>query len=495
MKRIIFILFLVSLVFKAWCQPPTAFEMNERLGRGINMGNAFEAPTESAWGNPWRSDYFRIISELGFSHVRIPIRWSTPARTMPHDPYTIDPSFLKRIQRVVNVALDYNLHPVINVHHYEELFEDPEDHIERFLAIWSQIAAAFQNYPDSLVFEVLNEPHNNLSPALWNELFAKALSVIRETNPTRTVLMGTAEYGGLRAVTSLKVPDDPHLILSVHYYNPFEFTHQGANWVGDGSRAWIGTQWYDTQEERDKIINEFQNTIKFARDHNLPIHVGEFGAYSSADLSSRVRWTSFLARWFEQQGFSWAYWEFSAGFGIYNPISGEFNEPLKNALLHNPLPEPTTFASTLIFEHNFKNNTDNWKIYLGGDAEAILNAVNGNLELSISNPGTQIWHVQLIKPGITIEKGALYRVTFKARSQQNVRHMSSYIGKDSNPWNAYSTARSVALTETERNYSYTFTMNSETDTKARLVFDLGLSKNGVLISNVKIEKLSIQNKK
>ncbi len=50
-------------------QPATAFEINERLGRGINMGNTFEAPSETAWGNPWKPEYFEQMAELGFQHV------------------------------------------------------------------------------------------------------------------------------------------------------------------------------------------------------------------------------------------------------------------------------------------------------------------------------------------------------------------------------------------------------------------------------------------
>ena len=57
------------------------FELNKKMGKGINMGNMFEAPSESAWGNPFRDDYFKRIADLGINHVRIPIRWDVPERT------------------------------------------------------------------------------------------------------------------------------------------------------------------------------------------------------------------------------------------------------------------------------------------------------------------------------------------------------------------------------------------------------------------------------
>ncbi len=318
-----------------------AFAMNERLGRGINLGNTFEAPTETAWGNPWNPEYFAIMSELGFQHVRIPVRWETPERSLEEPPYTIDPAFLARIREVVAAALENDLLAIVNLHHHNALYADPEGQKDRFLAHWTQISEAFQEHPETLLFEVLNEPHDNLSPEMWNVFFAEALQIIRRTNPERIVLMGTAEYGGLRAVPNIELPDDENLILSVHYYNPFQFTHQGASWSGPQAQDWVGTEWHDTEAERDAVVREFEETLRLSREWNVPVHVGEFGAYSRADLDSRVRWTRFLARWFEEQDFSWAYWEFSAGFGIYNPNTGEFLTPLVNALLHDPMPEPS----------------------------------------------------------------------------------------------------------------------------------------------------------
>jgi endoglucanase len=472
-------------------EPPTAYEINERLGRGINMGNAFEAPTESAWGNPWQPHYFRIMSELGFSHVRIPIRWTTSARSSETPPYTIQQSFLNRIQQVVDTALKYDLHPIINMHHHEALFEDPDGQKARFLAQWEQIADFFKDYPDSLVFEVLNEPHNNLTPEKWNEFFAEALGIIRENNPTRVVILGTAEYGGLSGVRHLTIPDDPYIILSVHYYNPFEFTHQGASWVGESANAWLGTKWYDTEAERETIMSEFSYTIDFAREHNIPVHVGEFGAYSTADLDSRARWTNFLARWFEELGFSWAYWEFSAGFGIYHPPSGQFIQPLVDALLHNPLSEPTQIESTMLYEQDFKQGTSGWFLSTGGTGQASLTSEPGTMIVNIGNGGTEGWHVQLTKPGINLEQGSMYRVTFRAKSSPVARHLTSYIGRASSPWTSYSGYKLINLSTEEKEFTYSFMMNNPTDANSRLVFDLGLSQSGISVSYVSVEKLTL----
>jgi len=178
----------------------------------------------------------------------------------------------------------------------------------------------------------LNEPHGKLTSPIWNEFSKEALQQIRKTNPKRCVLIGTAEWGGVGGLRSLEIPNDPNLILTIHYYNPFQFTHQGASWA-EGSEAWVGTKWQDTELEHQAVADDFKAAIQFANEKNIPIHVGEFGAYSRADLDSRVKWTTFLCRWFEQQNFSWAYWEWNSGFGIYDPQNGSYNQRLVDALI------------------------------------------------------------------------------------------------------------------------------------------------------------------
>ena len=465
-----------------------AHEMNARLGRGINMGNMFEAPSEAAWGNPWRSGYFRMIADLGFDHVRIPVRWETAARSLATAPYTITASFMSRVREVVDEAMGEGLLVVLNMHHHDALYADPRGQRDRFLAQWRQIAAAFADYPEELVFEVLNEPHGNLSATMWNDFFADALLEIRRTNPTRVVLLGSAEYGGLGAVPRLRPPADPNLILSVHYYNPFSFTHQGADWVGSQSNAWLGTTWNDTEAERESIESEFRVTRAFAARHDLPIHVGEFGAYSTADLESRVRWTRFLARWFEEQGWSWAYWEFSAGFGIYSPSRRAYVQELVDALLHDPMSEPIAVDAAEVYRSDYARGTDGWTLGTQGGATARLSGGGSALTVAIQRGGSETWHVQLVRSGIPIERDRTYRVRFVGTAPAE-RSATAYIGRASAPWDAYSGYTAVAFSPDRSEQTFTFTMGAVTDPRARLVFDLGLSTVDVTIESVVIEEI------
>jgi endoglucanase len=481
----VLIFFIISISGIAQNRQP-AFEMNSKLGRGINMGNCFEAPSENEWGNPWNPEYFKIMAELGFKHVRLPVRWEPATRSMSVAPYTIAASFLERIQTVVDTALKYDLRIIINMHHHDALFETPAAQKERFLSQWFQIADYFKDYPDELLFEVLNEPHGNISPSLWNEYFADALTEIRKTNPTRVVLLGVAEYGGLGGIGNLELPNDEYIILSPHYYNPFNFTHQGAEWV-DGSDTWLGTEWNDTEADRETVMSEFSFAQQFSETNHIPIHVGEFGAYSTADMESRVRWTTFLARWFEENNMSWAWWEFSAGFGIYNPTTKEFVSPLVDALLHNAMPEPVPIIAIPVYTSDF-STTNGWSLSTQGEASGNLSVSSGMLNINITNGGTETWHVQLVKNNIAFEKDKLYRISFTGQAMAS-RSLTYYAGKASDPWNAYSSYNGTSVSTAETKYTATFTMTSPTDLAARLVFDLGTSPTNLSIANVKVEEI------
>ena len=65
----------------------------------------------------------------------------------------------------------------------------------------------------------------------------------------------------------------------------------------------------------------------------MPLNLGEFGVYSTADMESRARWTGFVRKEAERIGISFTYWEFCSSFGIYDPIKNTFRNELVEALL------------------------------------------------------------------------------------------------------------------------------------------------------------------
>lgn len=302
--------------------------MSRLLGRGINFGNALDALGDGPT-LPLDERYFDEVAEAGLDTVRLPVRWSAYAEATP--PYSIDPAFFRRVDAGVDAALDRSLHVVVNVHHYRDLCTAPDAHLPRFLALWRQIASRYADHSGRLCFELLNEPGGHLTASRWNAVLAQALAVVRGTNPERTVIIGPAEMNSLSALPALAVPDDDHLVATIHYYAPFEFTHQGAGWV-EGAQQWLGRTWGDPADET-AVRDDLAEVAAWGREQRLPLFIGEFGAFGGADMSSRARWTGFVRAEAERLGMSWAYWEFGTDFGAFDPDLGAWREPLRRALL------------------------------------------------------------------------------------------------------------------------------------------------------------------
>lgn len=307
------------------------FDQTKQLSRGVNFGNALEAPTEGEWGMMLEERYFDLVKEGGFSTIRLPTKWSAHAGR--EAPFTIDADFFARVDWAVDNALRRDLNIVVNMHHYDELFEDVPGERNRFIELWRQIADRYKDKPARVLLEPLNEPHGALTSGQWQRLFDETLAVIRATNPERNVIFTGADWGGASSLRTMKRPEDQHLIATFHYYLPFQFTHQGAEWA-EGSDAWIGTQWLGKSNDRVNVDFDLDQAAKWAKDNAIPLWLGEFGSYGKhADMDSRERWTAYVARGAEAREMAWAYWEFGAGFGVYDRAAGTWVEPIHRALV------------------------------------------------------------------------------------------------------------------------------------------------------------------
>lgn len=311
-----------------WRDPDLAARV--RGLRTVNLGNALEAPAEGAWGMVLEESYFTEISRAGFNGVRIPVKWSAHAAAKA--PYGIDPVFFERIDWVLSQCEKNNLLAILNMHHYDEIYTDPRGHEERFKALWSQIASRYRDRPeDALWFELLNEPRGTLVFPLWNTLADETLSLIRRTNRERPVMFCGTDWSGYQSLFTIKIPDDPHLIVTFHYYLPHTFTHQGAEW-NPGSESWMGNEWLGNEKLVKEMSGHFSLVAKWMAREGVPIYLGEFGAYYKCPRESRLRWTYAVARLAEAYGFGWGYWEFGAGFGIYDREASAWRQDLATVL-------------------------------------------------------------------------------------------------------------------------------------------------------------------
>ena len=148
-----------------------------------------------------------------------------------------------------------------------------------------------------------------------------------------------------------------------------------------------------------------------------------------------------------------------------------------------------------IYNGDFSENEDlsddeNWKFILlaGGDGKAEIK--NNEIIISSNSEGTEEYSVQLVQPQMPMEKGARYRLSFEACSEEP-RQMKIGISAPDVDWIRYFKDTTVELTEEWQEYSFEFKMTEESDDNGRVEFNMGKqgSTATIHIKNVRLEKI------
>lgn len=314
------------------------------FSKGANFGNYLEAPRQQNWGVRYSERDLEAVKKEGFDHVRIPIRWNDYAGPGPE--FKIEPETFDKVDFLVTNAISRDLSVIINIHHFDEFTKNPEEQTQKFYALWRQIAVYYAGQPESVAFELLNEPMGAATTEKMNPIYEEAIRIIRQSNPNRTLFVGPGKWNSLDEVVKLRLPEnDRNIIVTVHSYEPFRFTHQGASWTGTGTSTtgiiYPGPptnklkpaahvqdkDWFERYNELpsetnpsgpSSFLGRMEKVARWSRENNRPIHLGEYGAYEKADRESRVRYYRDMRRAAERLGFGWAIWDWKAGFKYWN---------------------------------------------------------------------------------------------------------------------------------------------------------------------------------
>ncbi len=278
----------------------TPWEMAERMGKGINLGNTLEAPYEGDWSSPAAEYYFHDFIDAGFTCVRIPIRWTN--HMLDSTPYTIDSAWMDRVEQVIDWALDTGLVVIINSHHDDEwLYDEFPKNMDRFEKLWEQISTRFKDKSENLLIEIINEPYFDLSRAEVDTLHQRVFPIIRESNPTRIVIFTgggndtTPRMTNYRVFYHLNIPDDPYVMAYFHYYVPYTYCQLGQGTWG-------------TTAEQQQMIHDFTVAKDWSDTNNVPVLLGEFGVTRKAHHPSMVKWYELLSHTADDFGFAQTTW-------------------------------------------------------------------------------------------------------------------------------------------------------------------------------------------
>lgn len=297
-----------------------------QMGMGWNLGNNLDAyeedpddkdylmPSETVWGNPKVTAVaIKKVHDAGFTTIRIPVTWL--AKIAPAPEYKIDAKWMARVTEVVGYALDAGFENIIvDTHHDEDhddnhwqdlkhASKDPalnEQIKKEITAVWSQIATNFKDVDERLMFEGFNELNDGgwghssefkANPSKqcniineWLQVFVDAVRASGGYNETRW--LGCSTYCANPTFAKyLVLPNDPanKLMVSVHYYDPSDFTlgTEGPNgkdylpysdWGHTGATAYKHKS-YDEDYVQQIFGMLYDTYIK----NNIPVYIGEIG--------------------------------------------------------------------------------------------------------------------------------------------------------------------------------------------------------------------------
>jgi endoglucanase len=273
--------------------------------------------------------HFTEIHNGGFDFVRLNL---AAFRHMDAQ-NRLDPAWLAKFDDVVRHAEQAGLGVLIDEHDFDQCSENVSLCREKLGAFWAQVAPRLATAPSNVAFEILNEPHAKLDAAAWNGLFAEMLAQVRQSNPTRIVVVGPTSWNSLKELPTLQLPNDPNLLVTFHFYEPFHFTHQGAPWVPEVTQL-HGITW-GSAADRAALRADFDQVAAWSAANRRPVLLGEFGAYdkSGTPIELRVAYTKGVRCEAERHHFSWAYWQFDSDFIVWNMQTNSWVEPIKNALV------------------------------------------------------------------------------------------------------------------------------------------------------------------
>ncbi len=292
-------------------------EIVSQMGIGWNLGNTFDATggnksdiysQEKSWGNPQvTQELITAVKAAGFDTIRIPVTWYK--HISDDGSYTINPDFINRVKEVVDYAYAEDMFVILNIHHEEwvnskTLDKDYEKIGEELASVWMQLAEAFADYDQHLIFEGMNEPRMAGTSIEWggNQAGYEAVNYLNQVfvntvrrseagyNQERCLMIpGYAASNSENIMESIAIPTVDgeavnNLIVSVHCYSPYNFC------LSDNQTTFDPDNSADTAD----IDRMFSNIQKIFLDNGIPVVVGETSATAKNNVEEREKWAFYM---------------------------------------------------------------------------------------------------------------------------------------------------------------------------------------------------------
>lgn len=211
--------------------------------RGFNLTEKFHF---SGRHEPFREEDFRLIAELGFNFVRLPMDYR--GLVTAGDWERFDERALAQLDEAVAWGGRHGVHVCLNLHRAPgwtvakppeatNLWTDAEPRRVAAL-LWGTLARRYRGLPSArLSFNLFNEPAD-ISAGSYLAVVKAVVEAIRAEDPGRLVLCDGLKWGTrpVEALIPLRVA------MMTRGYTPMEVSHYRAEWI-EGAERWAPPAW------------------------------------------------------------------------------------------------------------------------------------------------------------------------------------------------------------------------------------------------------------
>lgn len=287
------IFFTLSLQSKENPNQHNSHKVIENMGAGFNLGNTFENGFNSTSPEEIKP-IIELYIKAGMKHIRIPVTWMEgfdgDALTDQKGNINFEHNRFLKLKEVIDFSLSKGLYVVINTHHergFKEHYDGSSEFNNKFENLWKGIANYFKDYPQHLIFELMNEPEgafgdwsggrnpsDSLAISLTRAINKVGYNAIRKTgglNEFRIIMIATNGMGNHTTIEEVFpskefLPGngmDPYLAIQVHTYDPWSFCGQdGSNLEYPGN---------------DIVKNSIIKVAEHSKLIGIPVNYGEYG--------------------------------------------------------------------------------------------------------------------------------------------------------------------------------------------------------------------------
>jgi endoglucanase len=338
----------------------TAFSRSQHLKHGINVSHWFSQSTNDYSTHHTdtytTADDIGLMKRMGFDNVRLSID-AAPLEQWPHGADGLNADFEARLDKAVDTMLADGLAVTIDLHpedSYKQRLRTGDEGVDRMTMLWRRLAGHFATRdPERVFFEIMNEPEVN-DPYRWAGIQARVAAAIREVAPKNTIIATGPNYSDIVDLLTQHPLSDGNVIYNFHFYDPHEFTHQGAGW-GVGWWSYThGIPYPPTESSMAELVKEVPDAAsrydleRYWLDHwdahrirllidevadwgktnHVPLVCNEFGAFREhMDTVSRNAWIHDVRTALEADGIGWAMWDYQGNFGVVQKEDGQAAKP------------------------------------------------------------------------------------------------------------------------------------------------------------------------